>query len=198
MATRPWRTQAFQRNLSPEPTWVFSSVVRRPTIVLTRSETLIKPLFSTRQELINRSKLLGSLTTLISEDPLSLSTRHALLGYTHCTRQYRVSARESRTLLWLQDVVSTSNRMTVFPCQCSGTLGYAQLVHVDADRFYRLFSDHGKTYSFDDRATSGFARGDGVGCIILKPLKQAMLDNDRIRAVIVGTGTNQDGRTPGK
>lgn len=33
--------------------------------------------------------------------------------------------------------------------------------------------------------------------IILKPLDQAIRDNDSIRAVIRGTGINQDGKTPG-
>lgn len=53
------------------------------------------------------------------------------------------------------------------------------------------------TYAFDDRAKSGFARGEGAGALILKPLDQALKDNDNIRSVIVNTGANQDGRTIG-
>lgn len=60
-----------------------------------------------------------------------------------------------------------------------------------------LFSEHGKTFAFDHRAKSGFARGEAVGCLVLKPLDQAILDNDRIRSVIVEVGTNQDGKTVG-
>ncbi|TVY85582.1 Reducing polyketide synthase [Lachnellula suecica] len=59
-----------------------------------------------------------------------------------------------------------------------------------------LFSDEGKSYAFDHRG-SGFGRGEGAGCVILKPLDQAIKDNDSIRAVIVGSGVNQDGRTKG-
>lgn len=33
--------------------------------------------------------------------------------------------------------------------------------------------------------------------IVLKPLEQALRDNDAIRAVIAGSGINQDGKTPG-
>lgn len=33
--------------------------------------------------------------------------------------------------------------------------------------------------------------------IVLKPLDQAIKDNDPIRAVIAATGLNQDGKTPG-
>jgi acyl transferase domain-containing protein len=33
--------------------------------------------------------------------------------------------------------------------------------------------------------------------VVLKPLSQAIKDNDAIRAVIVGSGMNQDGRTKG-
>ncbi|KAI8626307.1 ketoacyl-synt-domain-containing protein [Xylariaceae sp. FL1651] len=60
----------------------------------------------------------------------------------------------------------------------------------------RLFSDSGRSYSFDNRGT-GFGRGEGCGVIVLKPLEQARRDNDQIRAIIAGTGINQDGKTPG-
>ncbi|KAI0914186.1 ketoacyl-synt-domain-containing protein [Ustulina deusta] len=60
----------------------------------------------------------------------------------------------------------------------------------------RLFSDSGRSYSFDSRGT-GFGRGEGCGVIVLKPLDQARRDNDQIRAIIAGSGINQDGRTPG-
>ena len=51
--------------------------------------------------------------------------------------------------------------------------------------------------SFDSRAIGGFGRGEGVGCVILKPLDQAIRDNDKIRAVIRNSGINQDGKTVG-
>jgi acyl transferase domain-containing protein len=50
-------------------------------------------------------------------------------------------------------------------------------------------------YSFDDRA-NGYSRGEGVAFIALKRLSKALADGDTIRAVIRGTGSNQDGRTP--
>ncbi len=51
--------------------------------------------------------------------------------------------------------------------------------------------------SLGSRATGGFGRGEGVGCAILKPLDQAVRDNDKIRAVIRNSGINQDGKTVG-
>lgn len=68
----------------------------------------------------------------------------------------------------------------------------------DEADFRSLFSDEGKTYAFDHRAKSGFSRGEGVGCLVLKPLDQAIEDNDNIYSVIVNTGINQDGKTVGK
>ncbi|KAI9690813.1 MAG: Type I Iterative PKS [Bathelium mastoideum] len=52
------------------------------------------------------------------------------------------------------------------------------------------------SYSFDDRA-NGYARGEGVGAVILKPLSSALQAGDTIRAVIRASGSNHDGWTPG-
>jgi acyl transferase domain-containing protein len=51
-------------------------------------------------------------------------------------------------------------------------------------------------HSFDHRA-NGYSRGEGVVVFILKRLADAISSNDTIRAVIRGTGSNQDGHTPG-
>ncbi|CAG8182959.1 unnamed protein product [Penicillium salamii] len=61
----------------------------------------------------------------------------------------------------------------------------------------QLFNDEGKTYSLDERAKSGYARGEGAGVVILKPLDAAIRDGNTIRAVIANSGVNQDGRTQG-
>ena len=50
-------------------------------------------------------------------------------------------------------------------------------------------------YSFDSRA-NGYARGEGVLALILKPVSAAIENGDMIRAVIRSTGSNQDGHTP--
>ncbi|PKY00277.1 polyketide synthase [Aspergillus campestris IBT 28561] len=49
-------------------------------------------------------------------------------------------------------------------------------------------------YSFDHRA-NGYARGEGVLALILKPVAAAVQNGDMIRAVIRSTGSNQDGHT---
>ncbi|KAJ5605451.1 hypothetical protein N7510_008232, partial [Penicillium lagena] len=60
----------------------------------------------------------------------------------------------------------------------------------------KFLSPDGRCYTFDERA-NGYGRGEAVGCLILKPLSHALRDSNTVRAVIRGTGTNQDGRTPG-
>lgn len=57
-------------------------------------------------------------------------------------------------------------------------------------------SADGISHSFDESA-NGYGRGEGIGAVLLKPLSAALADGDNIRAVIRGTGINQDGRTPG-
>ncbi len=60
----------------------------------------------------------------------------------------------------------------------------------------RFLAPDGRCKSFDASA-DGYARGEGAGAIVLKPLDAALRDGDRIYAVIRATGSNQDGRTIG-
>ena len=48
-----------------------------------------------------------------------------------------------------------------------------------------------------DESANGYARGEGVACVVLKRLSQALKDGDQIESIIRETGVNQDGRTPG-
>ncbi|KAF2139378.1 uncharacterized protein K452DRAFT_352624 [Aplosporella prunicola CBS 121167] len=61
---------------------------------------------------------------------------------------------------------------------------------------FNFLSPDSKCYSFDHRA-NGYARGEGFSVLVLKPLSDAIRDNDNIRAVVRGSAVNQDGRTPG-
>jgi acyl transferase domain-containing protein/acyl carrier protein/thioesterase domain-containing protein/NAD(P)-dependent dehydrogenase (short-subunit alcohol dehydrogenase family)/SAM-dependent methyltransferase len=60
----------------------------------------------------------------------------------------------------------------------------------------RMLSPEGHCKTFDSSA-NGFVPGEGVGVVVLKRLKDALANGDRIHAVIRGSGTNQDGRTNG-
>ncbi|QLI72968.1 Highly reducing polyketide synthase ACTTS3 [Metarhizium brunneum] len=44
--------------------------------------------------------------------------------------------------------------------------------------------------------SNGYARGEGVVVVVLKPLKQALHNGNHIEAVIRGTGVNSDGASP--
>lgn len=59
-----------------------------------------------------------------------------------------------------------------------------------------MLSKEGLSRSFADD-TSGYGRGEGIATLILKPVADALRDGDSIRAVIRGTGVNQDGHTTG-
>lgn len=59
-----------------------------------------------------------------------------------------------------------------------------------------MLSPDGQCKAFDDNA-NGFVPAEGVGCVLIKPLKQAIADKDKIYAVIKGSGLNQDGKSNG-
>ncbi len=59
-----------------------------------------------------------------------------------------------------------------------------------------FLSPDGRCKTFDASA-NGYARGEGAGVIIIKPLSRAQADGDPIYAVIRGTAVTQDGHTNG-
>lgn len=59
-----------------------------------------------------------------------------------------------------------------------------------------VLSPGGISKSFD-AAADGYARGEGVNAVMIKPLKDALRDGDPIRAVIRATASNCDGKTAG-
>jgi hybrid polyketide synthase/nonribosomal peptide synthetase ACE1 len=61
---------------------------------------------------------------------------------------------------------------------------------------FNMLSPTGRSRMWDTDA-DGYARGDGVGAVILKTLSSALEDGDDIECVIRETGVNQDGKTTG-
>ncbi|WP_216211606.1 type I polyketide synthase [Amycolatopsis aidingensis] len=55
-----------------------------------------------------------------------------------------------------------------------------------------LFAGDGRC-KFADAAADGFVRGDGVGLVVLKPLRSALAARDRVYAVLLGGALNNDG-----
>ncbi|KAJ5149740.1 hypothetical protein N7448_001318 [Penicillium atrosanguineum] len=65
-----------------------------------------------------------------------------------------------------------------------------------AESKLRMLSPTGRCHMWDSSA-DGYARGEGIASVVLKPLSQALQDKDHIECIIRETGVNQDGRTSG-
>ncbi|CAG9992168.1 unnamed protein product, partial [Clonostachys byssicola] len=77
---------------------------------------------------------------------------------------------------------------------CGSNIMLTPFTTVSLDNLGLLGKD-GRCFSFDHRA-NGYARGEGVAVVVVKPLKDALRDGDTIRAVIRSSSSNQDGKTP--
>ncbi|KAF1988100.1 ketoacyl-synt-domain-containing protein, partial [Aulographum hederae CBS 113979] len=109
--------------------------------------------------------------------------------------------------LTLDTACSSSSNALHLACQCikAGEADQALVsggtLILDPDPMIGMnnlefFSPDGRSYAFDCRG-SGYGRGEGVACLVLKPLHAAIAAGDPIRAVIRGTAANQNGRTSG-
>ena len=102
----------------------------------------------------------------------------------------------SSTLVSLHQAVkclSSNESDTAIVCGANLIINPDMFVHMSELGF---LSPRGRCHSFD-ASGDGYARGEGVLALILKPLSKAITDGDPIRAVIRGSRLNQDGRTNG-
>nr|WP_294524324.1 type I polyketide synthase [uncultured Rhodopila sp.] len=60
----------------------------------------------------------------------------------------------------------------------------------------RMMAPDGRC-KFGDAGGDGYVRSEGAGLVVLKPLRDALDDGDRIYAVIRGSAVNNDGRSSG-
>ncbi|TQS19344.1 type I polyketide synthase, partial [Microbispora sp. KK1-11] len=147
--------------------------------------------------------------TLVYQRGEAAITRHTLAGLTRGILANRVSyALDLRGPSLTVDTAQSSALVAVhLACESlrSGEAPVALAGGVNlnlvpestatAERFGGLSPD-GRCHTFDARA-NGYARGEGGGIVVLKPLRQALADGDHVYAVILGSAVNNDGATPG-
>ncbi|WP_313916890.1 SDR family NAD(P)-dependent oxidoreductase [Tahibacter sp.] len=85
--------------------------------------------------------------------------------------------------------------------QCEAALAGGVNVSVHPNKYLmlaqgRFLSSDGRCRSFGEGG-DGYVPGEGVGAVLLKPLSNAVADEDRIYAVIRGSSINHGGKTNG-
>ncbi len=81
---------------------------------------------------------------------------------------------------------------------CKMAIASGIQLHINPIRKARMGieSSNNRSKTFDNSA-DGTGCGEGIGCVLLKPLQKALLDHDNIYAVIKGSGMNHDGHAIG-
>ncbi|MFI9011034.1 SDR family NAD(P)-dependent oxidoreductase [Actinosynnema sp. NPDC053489] len=107
-----------------------------------------------------------------------------------------VDAAQSSALVAVHLAVASLRRGETALAVAGGVnLNLAASRETSAVEFGGLSPD-GRSHTFDARA-NGFARGEGGGLVVLKPLARALADGDPVHAVILGSAVNNDGPTRG-
>lgn len=78
---------------------------------------------------------------------------------------------------------------------CGVNLIFDPMLYVMLSKLHMLSPD--SQSRMWDKTVNGYARGEGSGCIVLKPLDQALRDGDSIEGIIRGSGVNSDGQSMG-
>jgi acyl transferase domain-containing protein len=160
-----------------------------------------------------RGAAVGVFLGAISDDYATLTRRRGLEAVTHLTMTgtYRaiianrisyllglrgpsmtIDSAQSSALVSVQLACESLRRGDATLALAGGvSLALAAESAVSVARSGALSPD-GECFVFDARA-SGYARGEGGGLVVLKPLEAAAADGDRIRCVILGGAINNDG-----
>ena len=143
------------------------------------------------------------------QQPLTAVDAHLALGTSHSVASGRLSyVLGLRGPSYAVDTACSSSLVAVHLAvqslrarECSLALagGVAALLAPD----YFINFSHARMLATDGRcktfaaAADGYVRGEGCGLVVLKRLADALAAGDRVRAVIRGSATNQDGRSSG-
>ncbi|KAL1851994.1 Type I Iterative PKS [Diaporthe australafricana] len=102
----------------------------------------------------------------------------------------------SSSLIALNQAVRTLREGTSKVAIAAGTnLALFPFAYVTESNL-NMLSPEGRCHMWDEKA-DGYARGEGVAAVVLKPLNAALRDRDEIQCVIREIGVNHDGKTTG-
>ncbi len=151
----------------------------------------------------------GDYATLADRLGVGATTRHTLTGLSRGLIANRLSYALGLTgPSMIVDAAQASSLVAVhLACESirrgESRLALAGGVHLNLDPLggestLRLgaLSPDGRCHTFDARA-NGIVRGEGGGLVVLKPLRAAREDGDRVYCVIRGSAVNNDGSTAG-
>ncbi|MFF7163192.1 type I polyketide synthase, partial [Streptomyces sp. NPDC008086] len=154
-------------------------------------------------------------TTLVHQHGTDALTQHTMTGVNRGLIANRVShhlglrgpsmtvdSAQSSSLVAVHLACESLRRAESTAALAAGVNLNLLAEHTVTESLFGALSPDGTTYTFDARA-NGFVPGEGGGVVVLKTLRQARADGDRIYGVIRGSAVNNDGGTthltvPGK
>ncbi|XKS59607.1 SDR family NAD(P)-dependent oxidoreductase [Candidatus Profftella armatura] len=184
-----------QLRLFIETTWAALEDAGYPPSKLSGSKTAIFAGVSTAdyKDILNEARHKGLVKSLAEPFPFMIANRVSYLFNFHGPSEV-IDTACSSSLIAINRAIESLHLKNCDLALAGGVNILASPNITIASSKAGLLSENGRCMTFDQRA-NGYVRSEGVGVILLKPLKNAIIDNDHIYGIFRGNFENHGGHS---